>query len=279
MASELPEGPLVTIQWLKEHLEDPDLIIADCRYNLFDHELGSREYTEAHIPGAYFLHMEKDLTGSVQEHGGRHPIPDKNNFRDSMRSIGLTSRKTVIAYDNDGSGASRLWWLLNFFGHYKVKVLDGGFPLWDKSGFPVTKDLPEKKPGSFDPVVNPGFLASVDDLGSLDKESTLVDSRARERYLGNVEPIDFKAGHIPGAISIPYTEAVKEKAIFRNENELKEMYRETGDTPVVYCGSGITSCVNFVAMSIIGKKPRLYAGGWSDWISYETNGVATGENP
>ncbi len=277
MASELPDDPFVSVQWLESHLNDPDYIIVDCRYNLFDHELGAREYHENHIPGAFFLHMEKDLTARVQEHGGRHPIPKPDSFRQSMNSIGLTPEKTVIAYDNDGSGAARLWWLLNYYGHDGVRILNGGYPLWVESGLPVTRDIPQRKEGNFVPVVNGQILSGVRDLKKLERGSIIVDSRTRERYLGEVEPIDFKAGHIPGAINIPYTKAIKEKALFKDRKELQEIFRDAGDFPVVYCGSGITSCVSFVALKSIGKDPKLYAGSWSDWISYEENGVATGD--
>ncbi len=279
MESPIPEGPLVSIEWLTNHLNDPDYIIIDCRYDLFDKELGAREYGESHIPGAFFLHMEKALTGKVESHGGRHPIPKPERFMEAMNSVGLSPEKTVIGYDNDGSGASRLWWLLNYYGHKNVRILNGGYPLWVESGFPVTKEVPEPKKGSFVPVVNEQILTGVEDLKKLEPGSKIVDSRARERYLGNVEPIDFKAGHIPGAINIPYTEAIEGKALFKKKEELEKIFGPAGKTPVVYCGSGITSCVSFVALKTIGKNPKLYAGSWSDWISYEENDVATGARP
>ncbi len=279
MTHRIPEGPLVSVKWLKEHLNDAKLIVADCRYNLFDHELGAREYAEGHIPGAYFLHMEKELISPVGEHGGRHPIPDMDSFRDSMNRIGLTGDTTVVAYDNDGSGAARLWWLLLYYGHEDVRILNGGFPLWEESGFPVSKEVPQSSFGDFKPSVNPSILCKVDELRNTDNDCTLVDSRAWERYIGKVEPIDFKAGHIPGAINIPYTEAIRDKAVFRDRDELEKIYRRSGERPVFYCGSGITSCVSFVAARILGKDPRLYAGSFSDWISYPENEVATGEAP
>lgn len=274
-----PDGPLVSVEWLKEHMDDSRLIVADCRYNLYDHELGAREYREGHIPGAYFLHMEKELISPVKEHGGRHPLPDMESFRDSMNRIGLTPDTTVVAYDNDGSGAARLWWLLLYYGHENVKILNGGYPLWVSTGFAVTSEIPEGRAGSFEPSVNRKLLCTVEELRNPDNDCTIVDSRAWERYIGKTEPIDFKAGHIPGAINIPYTDAIRDKAIFRNRDELERIYRKSGEKPVFYCGSGITSCVSFVAARILGKDPRLYAGSFSDWISYPENEVATGEAP
>ncbi len=279
MTFQIPEGPLVTVEWLEEHLDDPQLIVADCRYDLFDHELGAREYSEGHIPGAFFLHMEKELISPVKEHGGRHPLPEKDKFRDSMNRIGLTPDTTVVAYDNDGSGAARLWWLLLFYGHENVKILNGGYPLWVESGSPVSREVPEPKEGNFEPSVNPHLLCTVDELKNPDSDCTIVDSRAWKRYIGEVEPIDFKAGHIPGAINIPYTDAIQDKAVFRSRDELEKIYSRSGEKPVFYCGSGITSCVSFVAARILGKDPRLYAGSFSDWISYPENDVAVGEAP
>ena len=279
MTFQIPEGPLVSIEWLRENLDDPKIIVADCRYNLYDHELGAREYSEGHIPGAYFCTMEKGLISPVREHGGRHPLPEKDNFRASMNRIGLTPDSTVVAYDNDGSGAARLWWLLLYFGHENVKILNGGYPLWVESGLPSSREVPGKKSGNFEPSVNHGLLCTVDELRDPGNDCTIVDSRAWERYIGKVEPIDFKAGHIPGAINIPYTDAIRDKAIFRSRDELEKIYSRSGEKPVFYCGSGITSCVSFVAARILGKDPRLYAGSFSDWISYPDNEVATGEAP
>lgn len=276
---ETPESPLVSVEWLRSHMDDPNIIVADCRYDLFDHDLGAREYGQGHIPGAYFLHMEKELISPVKEHGGRHPIPDENSFTDSMNRIGLTNESLVVAYDNDGSGAARLWWLLNYYGHENVKILNGGYPHWVDSGYPVSTEVPENRTGNFVPSINKEILCTVDELKDLGNESKIVDSRTWERYIGKVEPIDFKAGHIPGAINIPYMDAIRDRAIFRDRNELETIYDKAGNQPVFYCGSGITSCVSFVASRIIGKNPRLYAGSFSDWISYPENEVATGEIP
>lgn len=279
MEDTLPDGPLVTPQWLKEHLHEPWLMVADCRYDLFDHELGSRSYGMAHIPGAFFLNMEKDLISEVQEHGGRHPLPNPADFTETMNRIGFTPAKVVIAYDNDGSGAARLWWMLNYYGHSKVRILNGGYPLWEEMGYEVTKEIPVGGNGDFHIAENRMILARMEDVRNARDTGDIVDSRIWDRYIGKFEPIDFKAGHIPGAINIPYTEAIEEKALFKNEDELKEIFSRSSSTPIVYCGSGVTSCVSFVAMRIIGLDPRLYAGSFSDWISYSHNEVITGPDP
>lgn len=278
MPGETSEGPLVSITWLSDHINDEYVIIADCRYNLMDKSLGRSQYDTGHIPGAYFLDMEKELTGEVKAHGGRHPVPEAQSFQDSMNRIGLTDEKLVVAYDLDGSGASRLWWLLNHFGHPRVKILDGGFQSWADSGLPVTREAPAEKKGNFIARVNGEILVSRKDLDSLPHGSRIIDVRDRERYLGEVEPIDKIAGHIPGAINVPYKVIMDTPGKFRSRKELERIFSGSGDEPVVYCGSGITSCVNFVALEAIGKHPRLYAGSWSDWISYEDSKIATGEN-
>lgn len=276
MGGKVSGDPFVSCEWLLENLGREGILVVDCRYDLFDLELGRREYSRAHIPGSYFMDMEHDLTGDVGEHGGRHPLPDVGNFVRRANEIGLTDGKTVIAYDRDGSGAARAWWLFNYVGHSRVKILNGGFPMWEALGYPLTADVPEPASGDFKPRVKQEILMDMKDLKTLKHGAKIVDSRARERYAGVVEPIDRKAGHIPGAINIPYTDVLETPGLFRKKEEIEELFSASGDEPVVYCGSGVTSCVSFVALWYIGKRPKLYAGSWSDWISYEDNEIATG---
>ncbi len=277
MPGEPASNPLVSSKWLSEHLEDESIIIVDCRYNLMDKAYGREAYNAGHIPGAHFLDMERKLTGSVGKHGGRHPLPEMDEFQESMNSIGLSPVYTVIAYDDDGSGASRLWWLLKYYGHPGVMILDGGFQEWKDSGLPVTRNVPEQKKGDFRARITGQILVNRDDLMKLPHGTKIIDVRDRERYLGITEPIDRIAGHIPGAINIPYKDIIEKPGKFRNRQELEKIFSGSGKEPVVYCGSGITSCVNFVALESIGRHPKLYAGSWSDWISYEDSEIATGE--
>ncbi len=279
MSSESDDSLFVSCKWLREHLNDRSLIIADCRYNLADFELGRKEYLEGHIPGAYQIDMEKDLTGRITLHGGRHPLPDQDIFAKRMNSIGLNPEITVIAYDSDGSGAARFWWLLNYFGHSKVRIMNGGIVEWKSLGFELTTEIPPFRSGSFSPVVNKTILASVEDVKSIKPTTTLIDSRTKVRYAGISEPIDKIAGHIPGAVNYQYTDTVSETGLFRNRKELLRMFRDIGRDVIVYCGSGVTACVNFVALTEAGFKPKLYAGSWSDWISYKENPISTGVSP
>ncbi len=277
MPGEPLNNPLVSCKWLSEHIEDKSLIIVDCRYNLLDKAYGREAYSKGHIPGAYFLDMEMRLTGNVGKHGGRHPLPEMEEFQESMNHIGLEPGKTVIAYDDDGSGASRLWWLLKYYGHPEVMILDGGFQEWSDFGLPVSRNVPEPRKGNFKARIAGHILVTRDDLMKLPHGTKIIDVRDRERYLGITEPIDKIAGHIPGAINIPYKDIIEKPGKFRSPEELEKIFSGSGKDPVVYCGSGITSCVNFVALESIGRHPKLYAGSWSDWISYEDSEIATGE--
>lgn len=235
---------------------------------------GRKKYLDGHIPGAYFLDMESDLTGNKDEHGGRHPIPDAEDFRRSMDKIGLEPGKTVVAYDDDLSGASRLWWLLNYFGHQDAYVLDGGITSWIGRGGKTTTELPKERNGNFSIAINHDLLFDVDMVRRNGDNNVIVDSRAPERYKGETEPIDFKAGHIPGAVNIFYKDVMETPGKLKSREELRKIFQESGTSPVVYCGSGITSCVNVLGMASIGIEAKLYSGSWSDWISYPENDIA-----
>ncbi len=276
MPVDITTKTMVDTEWLEKNLQNEDLILADCRYNLIDHSEGRRKYLEGHLPGAYFVDMEADLTGRKGEHGGRHPIPDKDEFARKMRSIGLSKGKTLVAYDDNLSGAARLWWLLKYFGHDDAYVLDGGMPKWMEEKRKTSIELPKEKTGSFSPHENRDLLARVDQVKNLSASQKIVDARARERYEGKVEPIDFKAGHIPGAFNVPYTELMEPEGTLKGAAELRKIFAGHGVLPISYCGSGITSCVNVLALARIGVKSLLYAGSWSDWISYPENEVETG---
>ncbi|AKA48977.1 hypothetical protein IX51_07580 [uncultured archaeon] len=270
----LTNRTIVETGWLAKHLREDDIVVADCRYNLMDSSEGRKKYLSGHIPGAYFVDMETDLTGEKKEHGGRHPIPDKDDFSKKMSAIGVEKGKTVVAYDDDLSGASRLWWLLNYFGHDHVYVLNGGIGKWMEEGREISLELPVEMNSRFEPAVNHDLLFDVHTVRS-SRSNVIVDSRAPERYAGKHEPIDFKAGHIPGAVNIFYRDAMNPEGKIKERDDLRKLYKNTGPSPVIYCGSGITSCVNILGMAVIGIEAKLYPGSWSDWISYPENDVET----
>ncbi len=270
----------VTPNWLHENTGNRSVVVIDCRYDLGNPEKAMERYREGHIPGSFRLDMEADLSGSRSEHGGRHPLPDFTVLAMKLRNFGISSDSMVICYDDDLSGASRLWFLMNCMGHENTRILDGGITGWIECGYQlstvpgVTRDK-----GTFLPAAGK-FLTRIADMDEIRRnlESlVIIDSRARPRYLGEFEPIDSRAGHIPGAINIQYTTVQERPGKIRNTVDLERIYAGIAMEPVVYCGSGVTSCVNFVALILTGRSPRLYAGSWSDWISYGTNPVASGK--
>jgi len=269
--------------WLKEHLTDNELVIADCRFVMGQPDAGREAYKTSHIPGAIYLDLEQDLSGPVREHGGRHPLPDLGTFSIRMSELGIGNESIVVAYDDQGGAmASRLWWMLKFLGHTRIYVLEGGFTLWQSSGYPVDNVVRHREQARFSPRVNTSMMISVHELqNKLDQDGiVLIDSRERPRYLGENEPIDKKAGHIPGAKNDFWKNSLNEFGIWKSVEEQAERfsYLDRESEVIVYCGSGVTACPNVLALQEAGfDKVRLYLGSWSDWISYEGNPVATGD--
>lgn len=269
----------VSVDWLHENMDNDSLVIVDCRYDLMDPAKAIRRYGEGHIPRSFRMDMERDLSGQKAEHGGRHPFPEPDRLLKILRSMGINNDTLVIGYDDDLSGASRLWFVLRYYGHGSVRIMDGGISEWIRKGYPLTTVSPRaSRNGNI--VFGNGSEAIIDSFslkGHL-KELKIVDSRSRPRYLGEFEPIDSRAGHIPGAANIDYLSVQEKPGKIKSAEELREIYSGLGNRPVVYCGSGVTSCVNYVAMKSIGLDPILYAGSWSDWISYPDNPVSTGSD-
>ncbi|MBB6733932.1 sulfurtransferase [Cohnella zeiphila] len=274
---------IVSMKWLLARLYEPDLVIADCRFLLGQPDAERQAYEESHIPGAVYLDLERDLSAPLGEHGGRHPLPDAAELAGRLGRAGIGNDTRVVAYDDQGGAmASRLWWLLRYLGHDQVYVMDEGFSAWKREGYPVNADQKVLIPATFLATVQHNMLVEVDEvresLGSDDV--LLIDSREAPRYRGEAEPIDKKAGHIPGARNRFWKGVLDEQGRFKDEEALGEHF---ADLPrdkeiVVYCGSGVTATPNVLALSEAGfEKVKLYAGSWSDWISYEENPVATEE--
>ncbi len=226
----------------------------DCRWELGRPERGRELYLEGHIPGASFLDVERELSappGGAE--GGRHPLPAAEDFAHAAGGAGIGPGVFVVAYDQGMTGgAARLWWLLRHFGHEDVAVLDGGISAWLG---PLRRGEEEIEAGKFAARSREDDTVTAEELQARlgDEELVLVDARAAERYRGEVEPIDPVAGHIPGALNAPYTEAVTRDI-------------PAGDV-VVYCGSGVTACVDLLALARAGRSARLYPGSWSEWSS------------
>ena len=259
----------MTADWLRERLRaaEPALQIVDCRYRLGEPGAGELLWREGHIPGASFLDVDRDLADPPGERG-RHPLPAVERFEAAARRAGIGRDTLVVAYDEAAEGgAARLWWLLRHFGHEDVTVLDGGLRGWREQGGELRAGEESIEPGDFSarsPSMNPAHAGELGPGGPL-----LLDARVPERYRGEVEPIDSVAGHIPGAVNVPFMELAPDGR-FLPPDELRARFEAagaaSGDDAVAYCGSGITACVVVLAAEVSGIGPaRLYPGSWSEW--------------
>jgi thiosulfate/3-mercaptopyruvate sulfurtransferase len=247
---------------------------------------GRELYDAGHIPGAAFVDLDRDLAAPPGK-GGRHPLPATADFEKAMRLAGVRDGRPVVVYDDaDSTAAARAWWLLRYFGHPSVRVLDGGFRAWTAAGYPVVAAGQERKtitPGRF--TARPGQLGLLDADGaaSIARAGLLLDARTGERYRGETEHVDPVAGHIPGAVSAPTAENVNPDGTFRPAADLAARFTAlgaAGDRPVAaYCGSGVTAAHEVLALTLAGIPAALYIGSWSNWITDPTRPVATGPSP
>lgn len=277
------KSSIVSKQWLLARLYEADQAIVDCRFQLGKPDAGREAYEAEHIPGAVYLDLEKDLSAPLEAHGGRHPLPDVDELASTLSKAGIGNHTRVIAYDDQGGAmAGRLWWLLRYLGHEEVYVLDEGFSAWKSGNYPISSERPVTIPASFVPQVQPDMAVDVEHVKeSVGKQDVvLIDSREPRRYAGEEEPIDAKAGHIPGAINRFWKNVLNDDGSWKSAESLKASFAdlEPGKETIVYCGSGVTATPNVLALYEAGfSKVRLYAGSWSDWISYSENPVAVGE--
>ncbi|MBE9141093.1 sulfurtransferase [Nodosilinea sp. LEGE 07088] len=267
---------LVSTAWLTQHLDDPLVVVVDCRFALADPHQGRQQYTQSHVPGAWYVDLNQDLSGPVQRHGGRHPLPPIEDLTTLLTTIGVMSKGSdstlVVAYDDSQFAfAARLWWLLRYLGHDNVAVLDGGWGGWVQSGNPVTTAQPEARPGNFIPAQRQNWVVDIDHVRRRQQGSMLIDSRSPERYRGEVEPIDPIAGSIPGAVNYFWQAVSDSVGQMQPPEQLADHWAalDAADEVIVYCGSGVTACVNLLSQTLAGRPmAKLYAGGWSDWCSY-----------
>lgn len=273
--------PLISAEWLLEHLSDPDLRIADVRFSLADPLAGRGAYLEAHIPGALYLDLETDLSGPVREDrkGGRHPLPDPQVLAATLSEAGIGDEHLVVAYDENGMFAPRLWWLLRWLGHERVAVLDGGIKAFVEVGGTLTAERPQHPRATFTPQPRLDWVKSAEEVAARGPDTLLIDSRAPERYRGELEPIDPVAGHIPGAINRNWADNLGPDGRFISPQAIRERFAEALDRELIlYCGSGVSAAANLLALEVAGiKGAKLYAGSWSDWVSDPSRPVATGE--
>lgn len=273
--------PFVTAEWLEAHLDD--VVVCDVRWSLSD---GSAllEYAMGHLPGAVFADLDAVLAAPPSDAHGRHPLPDPGVFARAMSALGIGDRDAVVAYDDaSGATAARLAWMLRVLGH-DAAVLDGGIGAWPHA---LTAQTPTREPAHFTARPwPPARLAGTLDVAAAaaDPATVVIDARASDRYRGDHEPVDARAGHIPGAVNVPFTENFGDDGRLLHRRYLEDRYRragvETGQPVVAYCGSGVTACVDLLALEQAGfDNTRLYAGSWSQWSADRTRDVATGSAP
>jgi thiosulfate/3-mercaptopyruvate sulfurtransferase len=247
---------------------------------------GRELYDAGHIPGAAFVDLDQDLAAPPGA-GGRHPLPATADFQRALQRAGVRDGLPVVVYDDaDSTAAARAWWLLRYFGHPSVRVLDGGFRAWTTGGYPVlpaASERPTIAPGRF--TARPGQRGLLDAGGaaSTARDGVLLDARAGERYAGESEHVDPVAGHIPGAVSAPTTQNVNPDGTFLAPADLAARFTAlgaTGGRPVgAYCGSGVTAAHEVLALTLAGVPAALYVGSWSNWITDPARPVATGTSP
>ena len=271
---------LVEATWLKRHLNANETIIIDCRNNLFDPFYGEREYNKCHIVNSFFFKMDKDIAGIKKEHGGYRPLPDENDFIRKLETIGVNSEKTIIIYDDNLNAAPRLWYQLKLLNHQNCFILNGGFQNWLVQNYPVSKEQPPLKTEAtyIAKKIDKSIFCDINYVKEVMNNPgiILVDSREYERYSGQKEPLYQKAGHLPGAINIPWSKC-RDKGFLKNYDELNNIFKKLFDYEeiIFYCGSGIAACGNFLALNELGIRSKVYIGSFTDWISYKNNMIET----
>lgn len=279
---------LIDTEELSKHLEDPNWAIVDCRFTLGEPEHGRNDYLKAHIPGAVYAHLEEHLSGKViPGQTGRHPLPTAQAAAVAFANYGIGPGVQVVAYDDAGGAlaAVRVWWMLRWLGHLDAAVLDGGWQKWLSEGRPTRSGNEAREWREFIPEVHPERWVDAVELDAMRQNSAyrVFDARLSERFRGQNETIDPVAGHIPGAISAPYIDNLTTEGTFRPAEELRRHYEKLLDgvpaeNAVFYCGSGVTSIHNILAILHAGLgEARLYPGSWSEWIASRDRPVATGE--
>jgi thiosulfate/3-mercaptopyruvate sulfurtransferase len=272
------------VAWLAQRLGQPAVVVVDCRYALEDPNRGRHAYAQGHIPGAVYWDLDQDLSGPKGDHGGRHPLPSPEDLACCMSRCGIGEGVHVVVYDQGGGYACRAWWLVRYLGHDQVSVLSGGFSAWVEAGLPVSQEVPAPKPRPFTPRVRRHWVVDVETVRRLPPGHVLVDARAPQRYRGEWEPLDPKAGHIPGAWSAFWEEGLDRQGRFLPPEEQRRRFDFLHPQAVVvsYCGSGVTACANLLALKLAGwpdERLRLYPGSFSDWASYPHLPVVTGPHP
>jgi thiosulfate/3-mercaptopyruvate sulfurtransferase len=265
--------PLITAGELAASIERP--VICDIRWDLTDPAKGKETYLSGHIPGAVFVNLDVDLAGEPGL-SGRHPLPKASDFTATLGRLGIDPDSQVVVYDDVGGRvAARLWWMLLSIGHQTVQVLDGGYQAWVAGGHEIATDDVQRNPVTYPAPIRFVGVVSYDQV----PDRVVVDARAGERYRGEVEPVDPKAGHIPGAINIPTSANLTDDGRFETPEHLADLYADVPDGAAVSCGSGVNACHGALAMVVAGRDlPDVYVGSFSEWSRRDLS-VETGAHP
>ena len=276
-------GTIISTDELERHLGDEGWVAVDIRSKQGVPENGERAYAESHVPGALYANLDRDLSGPhVPGETGRHPLPDVEVFVGTLSHLGIDSSTQVVVYDDMyGAYAARLWWMLRWLGHDAVAVLDGGWQKWISEGRQTDSCFPSPGRTKFEPEVRSEMIADVVEVerNRRDESRALIDARTAERFCGENEILDPKAGHIPGAISMQYSDNLTDTGVFRSPDALRARFSAVAKPgekgAICYCGSGVTAAHNILAMVMAGlDEPRLYVGSWSHWITDSSRPIA-----
>jgi len=275
---------LITVDQLQALMASTPVRVVDCRFNLMDTGQGRREYQEGHIPGATYAHLDDDLASPITADSGRHPLPDIDDFVQTLGSWGIDNDIQVVAYDHsNGAVAARLWWMLRWLGHDKVAVLDGGFAAWTSAGGALETEVADDAPAIFIAAPDPDMIVTTAEISAAvaaGETFNLVDARDAARFKGENEPIDTVAGHVPGAINLPFPGGVREDGTWLDVEHHRRRWDELlvgrPEKPLMaMCGSGVTACHLVISARLSGRPaPRLYVGSWSEWIRDKERPVA-----
>lgn len=256
-----------------------EMVVLDCRFSLADTAAGQKDYNQGHIPGAHYCDLNEHLAGEITKHGGRHPLPQFQQFAQQLQRWGITPQSEVVVYDDQKMAfASRAWWLLNIAGVRKVRLLDGGYQSWIRAGY--AQDRRKALDNTLKTLAHPHHdfdLSNCETFNSVSESllantMTLIDSREAIRYRGESEPIDHIAGHIPTAQNLPWSDITDDEGFLKPlafHMRRWQPFVDSTQKTVIYCGSGVTACANLFSASLAGQQLSIYPGSWSDWISHE----------
>lgn len=276
---------LMTVNQLKSIMQESerDVAIVDVRYQLNNPTAGRMAYQEGHIPGAIYLDLKEDLSSEAKQHGGSHPLPDKDALASKLGELGIDHDTLVVIYgEKNDMFSARCLWLFHYLGHENAYILDGGLAKWSEEGNEITTDTPQREAKTFKPSSSDNKTVNMQDVKQKmdEKSAILIDSRSKDRYLGKTEPLYGRAGHIPGAKNFFWKDVLDADGNWKDNEELERHFRDLpkDEEIIVSCGSGVSACPNILALKQAGfTNVKLYPGSFSDWISYDENPLETKE--